>query len=159
MGHLPIKRFNLFSRLYQRYLLEPAPVGDESQPTMATEVVATVDADDILKDMQSQGDSVDISSGAVVFLTVPANERWTLLRVRKGATANSVRVRAAVNPAAGGDSALQQPLIGPTTSAVDVDLSQPFRLEPGGSMRLDQGGGGDTGVDMTVFFLRESLDR
>lgn len=84
MNGIPSKRFDVWSRLYNRYSLEPHPaIG--SLAAVALTVQPITDADRLLR----RGD-IDVSLFAVVaqatvtVRTVPAGERWTLYAIEAG---------------------------------------------------------------------------
>jgi len=81
---LPAKRFNVWSRLYQRFLLEPLPaVG--SNAYVAPVIQPVTDADRLLQRLEVETSTVSVTSAiGFVVATVPAGERWTVqfMRVR-----------------------------------------------------------------------------
>jgi len=81
---LPAKRFNVWSRLYNRFLLEPFPaVG--SNAYVAPVIQPVTDADRLLQRLEIESSTVSVTSAiGFVVTTVPKGERWTLqfMRVR-----------------------------------------------------------------------------
>lgn len=73
------RRFSLWTRLYDRLLLEPT--SDARVTPMVSEVVVPVlSADAILAVTKADNESGDLSgSGYVPYFTVPANEEWHLI--------------------------------------------------------------------------------
>ena len=81
---LPAKRFNVWSRLYNRFLLEPLPaVG--SNAYVAPVIQPVTDADRLLQRLEIESSTVSVTSAiGFVVATVPKGERWTvnIMRVR-----------------------------------------------------------------------------
>lgn len=77
------RRFSLWTRLYERLLLEPT--SDVQVTPMVSEVVVPVlNADAILETPTAGSASGDLSPSAgtfVPFFTVPANEEWHLIEL------------------------------------------------------------------------------
>lgn len=75
---LPAKRFNVWSRLYNRFLLEPFPaVG--SNAYVAPVIQPVTDADRLLQALAIEASTVVVSSNiGFVVATVPQGERWTV---------------------------------------------------------------------------------
>lgn len=75
---LPAKRYAVWSRLYQRFLLEPAPaVG--SNAFVAPVIQPITDADKLLQRSVVETITTVINNQATfVIVTVPKGERWTL---------------------------------------------------------------------------------
>jgi len=82
---LPAKRFNVWSRLYNRFLLEPLPaVG--SNAYVAPVIQPVTDADRLLQTLALESSTVSITSAiGFVVATVPSGQRWTVqfMRVRR----------------------------------------------------------------------------
>lgn len=83
---IPAKRFSVWSRLYERFLLEPSPpVG--SNAYVAPVIQPVTDADRLLRTPTIATVLVSVTAvGDTVFHTVPAGERWTLgfMRASRG---------------------------------------------------------------------------
>lgn len=79
---LPSKRFQLYSRLYSRFLLEPLPaVG--SNAALSPLILPTTDVDELLRVPELELFTVAITSAVgFVMATVPAGERWTVTFIR-----------------------------------------------------------------------------
>jgi len=81
---LPAKRFNVWSRLYSRFLLEPFPaVG--SNAFVAPVIQPVTDADRLLQRLAIESSTISVTSAiGFVVATVPKGERWTvsIMRVR-----------------------------------------------------------------------------
>lgn len=75
---IPAKRFNVWSRLYNRFLLEPHPaVGSNSYVSPVVQPVTQ--ADRLLQTPDVRVTTVEIVGTATVTMaTVPLGERWTL---------------------------------------------------------------------------------
>ena len=88
----PSRIFQLWTRLYRRFLIEPYPVGDAG-PSVSTTIQPTTDADELLRNptgISANGDLTGSAGGAVTYYIVPAGERWTLRHLyRELTTANS----------------------------------------------------------------------
>jgi len=79
---LPAKRFNVWSRLYNRFLLEPFPaVG--SNAYVAPVIQPVTDADRLLQALAVESSTVSVTSAiGFVVATVPKGERWTVQFMR-----------------------------------------------------------------------------
>ena len=79
---LPAKRFNVWSRLYNRFLLEPFPaVG--SNAYVAPVIQPVTDADRLLQALAIESSTVSVTSAiGFVVATVPKGERWTVSFMR-----------------------------------------------------------------------------
>jgi len=131
------RRFSLWTRLYQRLLLEPT--SDARVTPMVSEVVVPVlSADAILETPTAYGASGDLSgSGYVAFFTVPANEEWHLIELFSDSFSGSVRARVAFTTA-------NVNVTASTTSGIDKDL-RGYILREGESVGLmSSGNGGDS---------------
>ena len=83
----PARRFDIWRRLYSRFLIEPLPVQDSESPGVATVIQPTTDADELLK-RHGQFFTATASfnaNGRQVGVTVPDGERWDLHILRAGA--------------------------------------------------------------------------
>jgi hypothetical protein len=89
------RRFSLWTRLYERMLLEPTP--DARVTPMVSEVVVPIlDADALLQTPTLPATvSLDLtpSQGYVVGFTVPAGEEWELIYGRRSASAGGSEVQ------------------------------------------------------------------
>jgi len=79
---IPAKQFSVWSRLYNRFQLEPEPaVG--SNAFVSPVIQPITDADRLLKTPVIAAETVSVTAiGSVVFHTVPLGDRWTLLAQR-----------------------------------------------------------------------------
>jgi len=75
----PARRFELWRRLYTRFLIEPLPAGLTDQPGVATLIQPITDADELLIDRTIQSADVTITApGQFTGYTVPAGKRATI---------------------------------------------------------------------------------
>jgi len=79
---LPAKRFTVWSRLYNRFLLEPAPaVG--SNAFISPIIQPITSADNLLKTARVRTTTQSVTgTGDKTFFTVPKGERWTVGFIR-----------------------------------------------------------------------------
>ena len=73
---IPSKRFAVWSRLYERYRLEPFPAGGGT--VVSKTIIPITDADALLKVPKLQRATKVITSAEVSVFTVPAGERWEI---------------------------------------------------------------------------------
>lgn len=82
MALIPVKAFQIYSRLYKRFLLEPAPAGTGPSPQLETTIQPITNVDELLRTPKGEGhDSGTIgigSSASFAIATVPAGKRWML---------------------------------------------------------------------------------
>jgi len=91
---IPSKEYEVYRRLYARYLLEPFPV-EGSQAWVSPVIVPVTNADELLASSQIVAQAEDISASAGVYVpyfTVPAGRRWLLTGLHKPATTATTRV-------------------------------------------------------------------
>jgi len=74
----PAKRFDLWRRLYSRFLIEPFPAQEGDSPGVATTIFPVTQADDLLlAHGQKEVDTASFNSdGAKNGLVVPEGKRW-----------------------------------------------------------------------------------
>ena len=79
---LPAKQFNVWSRLYNRFKLEPLPaVG--SNAYVAPVIQPVTDADRLLQTLDIESSTVVVTSNiSFVVATVPKGQRWTITQWR-----------------------------------------------------------------------------
>ena len=150
---IPSKRFSLWTRLYNRFILEPGPAA-ESRTAVGTTIVPVTFADLLLRESRGQtGDTPSITaaaSGFFVGLTVPSGLRWHVLVV------DFFR--------ASGDNDVDQIRFGDVSRSVDVVISRfagaanqstvlgsPLPLDEGDTISVRADG---TGAGATVFTVR-----
>jgi len=76
----PARRFDLWRRLYTRFLIEPFPAAEGEAPSVATTIFPVTDADALLLVEGAQQfvvPAVD-SVGQKVGITVPEGKRWVV---------------------------------------------------------------------------------
>jgi len=75
---IPSKRFEVWSRLYGRYLLEPLPAGPP-QAAVSPLIVPVTQADELLRLPEGQINNFTVTGVATISpFTVPVGERWKL---------------------------------------------------------------------------------
>ena len=149
----PSKRFDIWRRLYTRFLIEPVPVSFSEQPGIGTIIQPITSADELLKIPQTlTGDSQDLQAAAgtfTVYHTVPAGKRWKVTVITRGATQANSRVRFRSKP---GDDIM-------TISALATALLPIFlnvQLEEAGTIGMDTtGNAGDDAVFLSVYLEEE----
>jgi len=93
---IPSKQFDVWRRLYARYILEPFPVQNGGMPDVFKTITPVTQADDLLRVPRTLSSAEDISASAgtyTVYQTVPAGKRWRISMVERGATTGASRVR------------------------------------------------------------------
>jgi len=142
--------FSLFTRLYDRFGLEPAPPGfPHAAPALATTIIPVTQADDLFKTPSSDGGNDDFTGTTyVVLATVPAGERWELVHLEVVATTGAVQL--AVEVVTGGTArAIQEAL-----AAYKGYFGAPITLDEGGSFGAFGGGNGaDTSRGWSAVFI------
>jgi len=91
---IPSKEFEVWRRLYARFLLEPMPA-EGSQAWVSPVITPVTDADDLLATPRIDSEAKDIQAAAGVYVpyfTVPTGRRWLLKGLRKPATTAITRV-------------------------------------------------------------------
>ena len=79
---IPSKQFNVWSRLYTRFRLEPHPLV-ESRAAVAMDVQPITDADQLLRRPNVERTVFTVTgTGVQLVRTVPAGERWTVNLIR-----------------------------------------------------------------------------
>lgn len=138
----PSKRFDLWRRLYTRFLIEPVPVQEGEEPSVSTSIIAVTDADALLEahgavffDTASFDADVQVTG-----LTVPDGERWKVqalnaIQASGNRTINQMRLRDV--------SANINYVLDTFTAAVDhfILLGTPFTLEEGDQINIVSSGG------------------
>ena len=85
------RRFTLWTRLYNRLLLEPTG-GDRVTPMVSEVVVPVLNADKILETPAAAAQAGDLTgSGFVTYWTVPEDEEWGLIQAFTDATTAATR--------------------------------------------------------------------
>jgi len=133
---LPAKRFNVWSRLYNRFLLEPLPaVG--SNAYVAPVIQPVTDADRLLQALAIETSTVVVSSNiGFVVATVPKGERWIIqiMRVRRSDgtwTHNTFLVR---DPS---DAPMEIHNYAQTSTAELWELLKPLELDEGWQLSVN----------------------
>ena len=94
---LKSKRFTLFGQLYDRYALEPAPVGDSLEPAVSTLILPVIDVADLYPPNIIEATlDLDVTVGTFISAaTVPVNQRWHLEAINHESTnvANQILAR------------------------------------------------------------------
>jgi len=99
MSQQPSRIFDLWRRLYTRFLIEPRPAADTDSPGVSTTILPVTDADELLRQhgIQSVNTASFNADGVQGFLTVPAGKLWRtsfieILRVSGNRTLIDVRI-------------------------------------------------------------------
>jgi len=96
MTTIPSRRFDAFSRLYQRYLLDPGPVQNGQGPGVLTTVIPVTQLDELLAVPLVVTATLALEPAAgtyVVGLTVPDGKRWKMRLVTLNNTAATTRIQ------------------------------------------------------------------
>lgn len=146
------RRFSLWTRLYDRLLLEPT--GDVQVTPMVSEVVVPVlNADAILETPTAYVQSGDLSASAgayVAFFTVPANEEWHLIELYSDAFSAVTRARVAF-------TAANINVTGSSASGIEKNLRD-YTLREGESVGLlTTGAGGDSDRNASLVYTVTDL--
>jgi len=126
----PARRFDLWRRLYTRFLIEPYPVEPGEGPGILTEIVPVTSADELLK---AYGNRAGVSAsynanGQVELIRVPDGERWTvyLIDIRR-ASGNRTFDRLLIADSSTGNATVFDDFT--TTAEQWTQLRQPIVLE------------------------------
>jgi len=146
------RRFSLWTRLYDRLLLEPT--GDVQVTPMVSEVVVPVlNADAILETPTAYTASGDLSASAgtfVAFFTVPANEEWHLIEFYTDAFSAVTRARVAFTNA-------NVNVTASSASGIDKNLRN-YTLREGERVGLlTTGAGGDSDRNASLVYTVTDL--
>ncbi len=155
-GLIPSKQFDVWQRLYKRYLLEPFPlVGSRAAVGMTVQPVTQ--ADELLRvyrvDVSPNLDLSPASGADVVAFTVPADERWLLTWLQRGATiANST---VTLTDGASGATGIFLLVF---DTAFRIDSSIKIMLSPNSILNMrTTGDAGDTAITMNIATVRETI--
>ena len=152
---LPAKQFNVWSRLYGRFLLEPGPaVGGNAY--VSPVILPVTDADRLLKTADIETSQVTVTGIArFVVLTVTEGERWTILfwRTRRSGGVWNLDEFSVVTPT-GVRMTVHQFTSNPTAEL--WELQQPLELDEGWDMEVNVDAHTSDGLMTTdLFILRE----
>lgn len=79
---IPSKRFDVWRRLYTRFLLEPLPA-EGSSAGVSSVILPVTDADRLLRTPEIEIFQVSVTgTGLTAFATVPAGRRWMINELR-----------------------------------------------------------------------------
>ena len=90
----PTKRFDLWRRLYTRFLIEPTPAEGEG-PAVSTVISPVTDADVLLREYLHPGATGDLQASAGTFsalISVPDGKVWILKAAWREATIANTRI-------------------------------------------------------------------
>lgn len=76
--NIPSKRFEVWRRLYSRFLLEPFPAGRVG-PDVSKTIIPVTQADELFKSPVMQTVDMPNFNGEGTSFTVPLDERWALM--------------------------------------------------------------------------------
>ena len=145
------RRYSLWTRLYDRMLLEPTP--DARVTPMVSEVVVPIlDADALLQTPTLPAQvSKDISGTAYVpYFTVPAGEEWELIQGSRGGTTGTTEVTIKISGNTLRVSDHQ-------TAGENFDLRDIILREDDSIGMLGTDNGGDTSRNMTILYNSRDL--
>jgi len=90
------KAFQIWTRLYTRFSLEPGPSVIGGQPEVGTSIIPVTQVDELLRQAQvAVSAATDISGGgslAIEMLTVPVGKRWRVTSIHRTSTIAASRV-------------------------------------------------------------------
>lgn len=95
----PTKQFNIWQRLYQRFLIEPFPVDGEG-PAVSMVIQPVTDADALLRNTLLIGVNVDLTAAAGTYvnaLSVTLGKIWILKGVWRDVSIANTQIRIDVN--------------------------------------------------------------
>lgn len=149
---LESRRYELFRRLDDKLLLE-AGEARGFPPLVSREIVAVIDATELLLDQVIERTTLNLDVGGGGFITahtVPAGERWSLISLNKGATVANSHVEIIIAVAN-----LAHQLTTDATAFQIVDV-QGLKLQTGDRMGMIATDNiGDIAVNLDVIFNRE----
>jgi len=92
-----VKAFQAWTRLYERFDLEPSPVEDEGlQPILLSTIQPITDSDELLKVLlvDSTNKNLEASAGTfTAYFTVPTDKRWEVQNITREATTGGTPVK------------------------------------------------------------------
>jgi len=75
----PAKRFDVWRRLYSRFLIEPLPALQGGQPDIATTIQPITNSDELLRDIKLVNKTTSVTgTGLFSSLVVPTGKRWNV---------------------------------------------------------------------------------
>ena len=94
-GSIPSKRFDVWRRLYSRFLLEPGPASG-SRAEVLTAIQPITDVDAIIAAPTVERAAFDLNDLIFHGFTVPAGERWRPGNVHGEPTTGNTHIRAVI---------------------------------------------------------------
>jgi len=99
---IPSKRFDVWRRLYARFLLEPGPTsGSRAEVSVVIQPITDVDAVIARSVIQRAAFDLTGSSGTFKGFTVPPGERWRPGNIHGEATTGNTHIRALLHAESG----------------------------------------------------------
>jgi len=149
---IPSKEFDVWSRLYNRFSLEPHPAG--VGPSVSKTIVPVTQADLLLAQPQGRTAVANLTAASGTYVamhTVPKGERWHVTHVLRGGTDSVTSIHVlGLEPSPGTLLALTADGTAPERLTVS------FILDEGDSMGLlTTGGAGDTARNLTILYSKE----
>lgn len=160
----PARRFDLWRRLYTRFLIEPLPAQEGEQPSIATVIMPVTDADVLLR--RSNPSSTDSASLAIgrntydTIVTVDSSQRlWvTHINVERQSGDNTIDELAVRVPTLAGN-VTRIVLERFTATATHVlALPQPFHLDEESEIQIHTSGAGAAATIFRLFLLADLED-
>jgi len=154
---VPLKSlaYNIWSRLYDRFNLEPRPVEQSEQPSVGTQIVPITDADELLTRREiNQSQTAAFGIGIQPFVTVPAGQRWKVWAIRavRASGDRDIDVIAVTD----GSNSVRIRTFTATNDEASGMFNQPLQLDPGWSVQFEvTGGTTDSAYAVSVLLTRE----
>lgn len=148
---LDVKQFLAWTRLYDRFKLEPHPVdGQNLQPLLLPTIQPITDSDELLKVLRVESAFADLSGAAGTFtayFTVPPGKRWEIQNITKSLTA-------AGTPVLISDGATEISIF-PFATAAD-GRNGLWELQENWELGMNTtGNGGDSNIELGILFKEQ----
>jgi len=144
--------FNIFSRLYTRFSLEPQPVEQTVHPAVGTQITPVTNVDELLLVPTALTGTEDLQAGAgdfVTYFTVTTGRRWRLRHVQREATSSITRIAIIVNGTTHNLTTLQ--------TGQDNEYTPDVILDQGDTIgMLTTGNAGDSSRTLHILFDEEN---
>lgn len=148
----PARRFDLWRRLYTRFLIEPFPAGD-AVPAVSTLIVPVTQADELLSEPRGFEETTEASAALAANLsiaTVPAGNRWRLQTINVLRTSgDNTFSRFLIQDASRGGLSIAIDTFASVTGAT-LRLDTIIRMDEGDAVRILMDGAGVAASNMRV---------
>lgn len=155
-GLIPSKRFDVWSRLYDRYSLEPNPLL-KSQASVGLTIIPVTQADELLKQPRSFTETTEASAtlnANLALATVPQGRRWGLLTFNVARlTGDNTFSRIQLFDASQGVTVILTEFSASTSE--NLRLEVPYRLDEGDLVTVLMDGAGSSASNIRLVMWLE----